>query len=357
MNLRQLSEFLGLSQTTVSRALNGYPEVSERTRKRVREAARTHGYLPSRPARILATGRSRTIGHVVPLSAHAMIDPHFSDFIAGAGEVYAAHGYDMLISVAREGEENRLYEAMASTGKVDGVIVHGPKVEEPRIELLKSLRIPFIVHGRAGDPASGYAWLDVDNHRSFARATQFLADLGHRRIALLNGVEAMNFANRRREGYLDGLRSRGIPTDLAIMFSDEMLVPNGYRRTRALLEMDSPPTALLVSSILLALGAWRALAECGIELGSQMSLITYDDQLSFLQSDTAIPIFTSTRSSILKAGRRCAELLIGQIEAAGSRPPEELWETELVVGGSTGPPMSEEAGPDFAGAGNRSRKV
>ena len=94
MNLRELSEILGLSQTTVSRALNGYPEVAEETRRRVQEAAVAHNYHPNIRARSLAIGRSMTIGHVIPVSKkHEMVNPIFSDFVAGAGETYSAAGY------------------------------------------------------------------------------------------------------------------------------------------------------------------------------------------------------------------------------------------------------------------------
>ena len=100
MNLRELAESLGLSQTTVSRALNGYPEVREQTRARVLAAARAANYTPNTRARRLATGRAMTIGHVIPLSGRTeMVNPIFADFLAGAGEVYAREGYDMLLSV------------------------------------------------------------------------------------------------------------------------------------------------------------------------------------------------------------------------------------------------------------------
>jgi LacI family transcriptional regulator, galactose operon repressor len=337
IKLKQLAQKLGLSQTTVSRALNGYPEVSEKTRRRVQDAAREHGYLPSHSARLLALGRSRTIGHVVPLSLHAMINPHFSDFISGAGSIYARHGYDMLISVVAEEEEQRLYEAMASSSRVDAVIVHGPRVDEPRIELLQALKIPFLVHGRSGREQADYAWLDIDNRRSFCRATRFLTDLGHRRIALLNGREHMNFAYRRRLGFLDGLARQSIDADEDIMFRDEMLETNGYRRMKALLARDEVPTAVLTSSVLLAMGAWRAVLERGLVLGEDISIMTHDDKLSFLHDESAVPLFTAMRSSILKAGQRCAELVIDMIEHPERALPKELWECELVVGSSTGP--------------------
>jgi LacI family transcriptional regulator len=337
VRLKELAHTLGLSPTTVSRALNGYPEVSEKTRARVVAAARAHAYRPSSFAKRLATGRAKAIGHVLPLARHMSIDPHFSDFIAGAGEAYAAAGYDMLISVISQASEFEHYRGMASAGNVDGVIVHAPKIVEPRIKLLQELELPFIVHGRADEPAAGYDWLDVNNRRCFVRATNFLTDLGHRRIALLNGLEELHFAWRRRAGYLDALKERAIPPDPAIMFSGEMSEPNGHAWAMQLLASANPPTAFLASSVLLAMGALRAVQEAGLKPGRDISIVTYDDRLSFLDNAGPVPIFTATRSSIRNAGKRCAELLIGRIEDPFGEPAGELWEAELVVGASTGP--------------------
>lgn len=337
MKLKQLSDLLGLSPTTVSRALNGYPEVSEKTRRRVVEAARAFSYQPSSSARRLATGKSLTISHVVPLGRHMMIDPHFADFIAGAGETYAREGYDMLITVVPEAEQERVYRNLVASGKADGVMLHGPKVAEPRIDLLRELGIPFIVHGRSNQDEGRYSWLDVNNRRCFRRATDFLLDLGHERIALFNGLEDMNFAARRHAGYLDAHGARDTKADPALVFHDEMTEPNGYLRARQMLALASRPTAFLTSSVLQAMGAVRAMQEAGLCPGHEVSIITHDDQLSFLQNPGSVPIFTSTRSSIREAGRRCAELIIALSDEPDSGPINELWEAELVVGASTGP--------------------
>lgn len=340
MNLKQLAQHLKLSPTTVSRALNGYPEVSEKTRERVRQAALIHDYHPSHHASSLAIGKSRAIGHVVPLSEHMMINPHFSDFMAGAGDAYAKAGFDMLLSVVPKSEEEAVYRRFAKDGRVDGVIVHGPLVDDPRIELLQSLGLPFVVHGRTLDDESTYSWMDVNNFRAFERATQFLLDLGHQKVALINGFEYMNFAARRRDGYLKALRNARIPDDPELRFSGEMVEPQGYEAMQALIAADKVPTALLLSSILPALGAVRAMRENGMVPGRDISLIVYDDQLSFLQNSGDIPMFTSLRSSIQNAGRAVAQMLIDMINSADTRPRNLLWEAELVLGSSTAPPRS-----------------
>ena len=342
MNLRELSEQLGLSQTTVSRALNGYPEVSEATRKRVQDFAERHNYRPSQKAQSLATGRSMQIGHVIPFSTqHEMVNVVFSDFIAGAGEVYSRHGYDMRLSVVNDQDEVQAYSELAQKGAVDGVIVHGPTPNDPRIALLQKLDMPFFVHGRATDVGTDYNYLDVNNTRAFGRATEFLLDLGHRRIALINGLERMDFARRRREGYEDALRAAGIAPDPAIMRSDEMTEPYGHAATKALLAIDDAPTAFIASSIISALGVRRAVEERGLTVGKDVSIICFDDAISYMPNGAGEPIFTATRSSVRDAGRRCAELLIGLIKDPNAGPVAELWEAELVVGQSTGPaPLS-----------------
>jgi LacI family transcriptional regulator len=338
MNLRDLSNLLGLSQTTVSRALNGYPEVKEATRKRVAEAALAHNYHPNTRAKSLATGRTMSIGHVIPLSSqHEMVNCVFSDFIAGAGESYARNGYDMRVSVVDDANEAEAYERLASTGKVDGVIVHGPRLDDERIPLLHNLGLPFVVHGRSSNCMTPYSWLDVNNRSAFRRATDFLLDLGHKRIGLINGIEEMDFAMRRRDGYRAALEARGISIDPKLTHAFEMTEPFGYAKTCEMLDSDAPPSAIIASSLIPALGVRRAVEERGLTIGKDVSIICFDDALSYLPNGAGSPIFTATRSSVRDAGRRCGEMLMDQIEGRTTGPIHELWEAELVVGGSTGP--------------------
>lgn len=337
MNLKELSRKLGVSQTTVSRALNGYPEVNEETRARIIAAAERYNYRPNTRAKSLATGRSMAIGHVIPLSArHEMVNPVFGDFIAGAGEAYAREGYDMVLSVVREEEELQAYHDIASRRSVDGVIVHAPRLNDPRPSLLRKLEIPFLVHGRMPEPAADYAWLDMDNIRAFRRATEFLLDLGHQKIAFINGHESMDFARRRRIGFEEGLRAHGISVEPSLMTSGEMTETFGYQSTKRFLSLNKAPTAILVSSILLALGVQRAISEAGLQMGKDISVVTHDDALSYLQNGGVVPLFTSTRSSVREAGRRCAELLIERVNSPVDHLVQELWEAELILGQSTG---------------------
>jgi LacI family transcriptional regulator len=293
-------------------------------------------YQPNSNARRLATGKSHTIGHVVPLSHHDMINPHFSDFIAGAGEIYNRHGYDMLISVVNAGAEKPVYEALRRNRRVDGVIVHGPRVDDERIDLLRKLKLPFVVHGRTNDPEDSYSWVDVNNRRAFHSAARHLLEAGHRRIALINGWEYMTFAAKRRDGLEKAMREYGAEPDPRIMISSEMIEPVGHDAMKRFLDLDDPPTAVLCSSVLNAMGAMRAIHEHGCRPGHDVSLIAYDDCLSFLPTTGERPAITVLRSSIRLAGMHCAEMLIDLIEK-NSGPNNLLLEAEFIVGASTGP--------------------
>lgn len=338
MNLKELASRLGLSPTTVSRALNGYPEVNESTRERVMAAAKRHNYHPNTRAIRLATGRAMAIGHVIPVATrHEIVNPVFADFIAGAGETYSRNDYDMVLSVVPDEQEESAYRGMKSKGNVDGVIVHAPKMNDPRIALLHDIGLPFVVHGRATGSTLPYSWLDVNNRRAFQRAAEFLLDLGHSRIALVNGLEFMDFAVRRRTGYIDALSARGIAPDPVLMSSDEMTEIAGYRAARKLLALPKPPTAYLVASMISGMGVRRALEEMGQQMGRDVSVIIHDDDLSYMKNGEDVPIFTATRSSVRDAGRFAAEMLLEMIATQTSDPQQRLLEAELIIGQSTGP--------------------
>lgn len=336
MNLKELAQHLNLSPTTVSRALDGYPEVGAETKRRVAEEARRLGYQPNPHARRLATGRSHAIGHVFPTDRSLMIDPLFSDFVSGAADVYSAHGFEVMLHAGGNEDELAVYRRYAQGGAVDGVVVLGPRVNDTRIALLNSLKLPFIVHGRLDEYEDGYAWLDIDNRGAFQKATKLLTDLGHRRIGLINGAEDMTFALHRRQGYERALSNKSINIDPLITSSGPMTEENGYRQSKRILQLSNRPTALLLSSMLLVSGAMRAFNEMGLQIGKDISLIAHDDGLPFLNADGLVPSLTTTRSSIRAAGSRVAELLLSTITDPETEQPHELWNVDLIVRGSTG---------------------
>jgi len=338
MNLKELAQKLGLSPTTVSRALNGYPEVNEATRERVIAAAKENNYLPNSRAIRLATGRAMAVGHVIPIAnQHEIVNPIFADFIAGSGETYSRNDYDMLLSVVPDEDEAQTYRNLKVKGSVDGFIVHGPRENDPRIPLLREIGLPFVVHGRATGATEAYSWLDVNNRRAIQQATEYLLDLGHRRVALVNGLEFMDFAIRRRRGYLDALAACGLAPEPALMASGEMTEVAGFRAARAMLALADPPTAFVAVSMLSGMGVRRAIESAGLKLGQDVSVVIFDDDLSYMKNGEDRPIFTAMRSSVREAGRLAAEMLLHRIAHPDTGPVQQLLEAELVVGLSTGP--------------------
>lgn len=331
MNLKQLSHMLNLSQTTVSRALNGYPEVSEETRRRVADAAKRHGYRPNPSARRLATGKTGMIGYVLPTGSTVDIDPHFVEFLSGLGDYARAHDLDLVLSPADADNEETTYRRVAANKQVDAVYVSSPLPRDKRIKLLGQLGMTFIVHGRSEGQDFDYPFMDIDNEGAFHDATRLLIQLGHRRIGLINGDDTQTFAIFRERGMRRALGLAGLELPPALVASAAMTEENGYRATRRLLERDERPTAIVCSSLIMTLGVMRALGDLGLKVPGDISLVAHDDVFPWLRPEHfAVPLST-TRSSIRAAGARIAERLAARMSGIEVDPRGEVWPVDLVV--------------------------
>lgn len=335
MNLKELANNLGLSQTTVSRALNGYPEVNAATRARVNEAASRLGYRPNANARRLATGKAGALGIVY--AASQAFGPHTSEFLGGLGSRLVREEVDILVSTVDTAEEElAVYRRAAASKKVDAVIVHSPRPHDKRIELLQELGLPFIVHGRSETNAP-VAWLDIDNEGMTEQATAHLIGLGHKRIGIINGPRGHTFVSDRNTGFRRAMEAHGLTVDPHLVaygiFSDE----TGYRLAQAMLERTPRPTALIAGSMMSALGVFRAIRAAGLALGRDVSMIAHDDVFPYLNADTMVPSVSTTRSSIRAAGVRIADLALEILAGKRCEEVHELWPVELVLRESTGP--------------------
>ncbi|MBE7732486.1 LacI family DNA-binding transcriptional regulator [Devosia faecipullorum] len=335
MRLKDLAEHLGLSQTTVSRALNNYPEVNEVTRRRVAEAADSLGYRPNASALRLATGRAGAIGLV--LRGADELGPHMSEFLSGFGSYMANREIDVLVTtVASQQEELAAYRRLAASQKVDAVVLHSPTLRDERAELLLDLKMPFVLHGRT-DIGRPLAWLDIDNTGALERATSHLLDLGHKRIALFNGHKGQTFSEHRELGYLAALSSRGVAFDRKLIVNSAFTDEIAFRMAQSMLELRARPTAFLAGSMMTALGIFRAIRQAGLELGSDISMIAHDDVFPYLNADNMYPTMSTTRSSMRHAGTRIAELVIQVLSGKPVGDVHELWPVELVLRQSSGP--------------------
>jgi LacI family transcriptional regulator len=336
MNLKELSRHLGLSQSTVSRALNGYRDVSADTRERVLEAARRFGYSPNVNAHRLATGQAGAIGIVFPSGNDPLLDPLFTDFLSGLTNSAARRQMDVLVSASFDSAEAS-YRRLAQRRSVDAVVLSGPLVADPRVPLLDKLGIPYVVHGRTRAPHP-YAFLDIDNEGAFRQATELLIGLGHRRIGLVNGDLRQSFAVDREAGWRSALLAAGLEAPDALNDSDVMTDEAGYRLTAGMLSSETPPTAVICSSIFSAMGACRAIRDRGLAIGSDISVIAHDDGISSIRPETHNPPLTTTFSSIHKAGERIAEMVADLLGGKVASASQEVWPVDLIFRDSTRPP-------------------
>lgn len=336
MNLKQLSHMLQLSQTTVSRALNGYPEVSEDTRRRVMDAAKRHGYRPNPSARRLATGKAGMIGYVMPTGASVDMDPHFVEFLSGLGDYARSHDLDLVLSPTDADDEETTYRRIVANQQVDAVYVSSPRPSDRRIALLNQLGMPFIVHGRSEGLDFDYPHLDIDNEGGFQEATRLLVQLGHRRVALINGDDSQTFAIHRERGTRKALAAGGLALPPGAIRSVAMTEENGYRAARSVLEGTDAPTALLCSSLIMALGVVRAVRDLGLSVPQDVSLIAHDDVFPWLKPENFSVPLSTTRSSIRAAGARVAERLAERLSGLDGSPRGEVWPIDLVVRASIG---------------------
>ncbi len=174
--------------------------------------------------------------------------------------------------------------------------------------------------------------------RSFA-AAKLLTDLGHRRIALLNGERRFNFAADRARGFQRALSARGIVPRDDLVWEGAMVESDGFAAARAMLSRapGERPTAFLCASIGLALGVRRACLAAGLKVGKDVALIAHDDRLHEMGAENFDPPLTATQSSIGEAGRRVVELCIGMLRNPDAALPQEVWPVDLVVRQSTMP--------------------
>jgi LacI family transcriptional regulator len=345
VNLKQLAGMLSLSQTTVSRALNGYPEVAEETRRRVIAAAKRHGYRPNPSARRLATGKAGMIGYVMPTGASVDIDPHFVEFLSGLGDYARSHELDLTLSPTTIEDEETTYRRVVANKQVDAVYVSAPLEKDRRIGLLESYGFPYIVHGRSEGLEFDYPFIDIDNEGAFHDAARLMAQFGHSRVALVNGDASQTFAIHRERGVRRALAGAGLRLAERDLHSVAMTEENGYRAARALLDRDDRPTAILCSSLHLALGIVRATRDLDLSVPGDVSLIAHDDVFPFLKPEGFPVALTTTRSPIRAAGARVAERLAARIAGIENEPRGEVWRVDLIMRGSVAPaPALEKAG-------------
>lgn len=334
VGLKFLANELGVSEATVSRALNDYPDISHSTRNRVRELADKYNYKANQTARRLATGVAEAVAYLMPADSNAIAEPFVAQLLKGLGESLSNRGWDLLVVQAGSREaEAETVEKLSTSGRVSGVVISRPYKDDRRIALLKQNNMPFIVHGRSVDHAD-YAWFDVDSEAAFRDAVTHLAALGHSRIGFVSAPIEFNFAQMRLDGYKAGLAANGLTFDPALVDFAELSDIAGEQASIALFETTTPPTALLCATDTQALGALAAIRSMGLTPGRDVSVIGYDG-LDFGRHTN--PPLTTMAQPQSHSGREMCDMLLAIIDGGNPVDYQELRRAKLVRRLSDGP--------------------
>ncbi|HTN62501.1 MAG TPA: LacI family DNA-binding transcriptional regulator, partial [Devosia sp.] len=218
IGIKSLAQHLNVSIGTVSRALNGRPDVNEETRKRVLEAAEALGYVPNQSGRSLRQGTTNAIGLMIesgPETA-ANSDNFFLGVIDGLQSSLSRHGLDLVVLPCADEEPHAYLERIAARRLVDGMIISATQRTDRRIDFLTKAKIPFIALGRSSSGES-HPWIDLDFAGVAMRAVDRLVANGHRRIAVGIPSNDINLGFVFHDGYKAALEKHGIPLDQSLV--------------------------------------------------------------------------------------------------------------------------------------------
>ncbi len=344
--LKDISSELGLSVATVSRALNGFPEVNTTTRERVQAAADRLGYRPNRVAQRLVTGRSGMVGMIVKINADMTADQTFFEILTGLTAALDARDVDLVLAVDQHDNPVRPYERMLERNMLDGFILNAPVPDDARVSFLRKRGVPFVMHGQSTlDP--DYPFFGIDNAGVSAEAVNLLAALGHRRIALLNGNAHYSYAVDRLQGFAEATIAAGIAVPDQFVAQQSPSEGFGYTQGLAMLSgrLGARPTAIVCASTLIAAGVMKAARDMGLNVPADLSVVAHDDALPQLRAINFEPALTVTRAPLRDACIPLANHLIDHIDGADPRTLQTLVKAELIARGSTGPVPEGEKTP------------
>lgn len=304
MSLKTLAQSLGLSITTVSRALDGYADVAPGTRERVRAAADAMGYRPNAAARRLRRGAAEVVMLVLPTLPGRFDEPLYIELMGAMGGLFAAEGFDLTLLAAPPGvEEIKTYRRIVEERRADGLVVVRTRRDDVRIRYLLQAGLPFVAMGRSDVPGC-YPSVDGDGMSAFRDATRRLLALGHRRIAHVAAPSAFAFAGYRRTGYEAAMAEARLPPVCVEASADEA---GAHLAALGLLGRSSPPTAILCATDRMAFGVLRAAREYGLEVPRHLSVVGHDNVPAAAFAD---PALTTMELPLAEAGAQVTVVFI-----------------------------------------------
>jgi LacI family transcriptional regulator len=332
LTLETIAQLAGVSRSTVSRVVNNQSGVREEVRGRVWQVIEDTGYRPNIAARALASNRSGIISLVIPHAFYTLFsDPYFPRLTQGI--TIACNSNDLSLTLFLfhdEKEEARLTARIASTSLFDGVIMASSQYGDPLIPHLIENDVPLVVVGRQ-DRYPQVSYIDADNLNGAYAATSHLLRLGYQRIGHISGPLNMVAGEDRLAGYCKALTERGRTRDMELVSEGDFSEAGGYMAMKRLLP--ARPDAVFAASDQLALGAWRAIREAGLEVPGDIALVGFDD---LLPSRGDRPQLTTIRQPIVRMGQEAVNVLLDVIKNGPAPQRRVVFDTELVIRESCG---------------------
>lgn len=321
----------GVSASTVSRSLRGMPNVARSTRERVERVADALGYVASPAASGLASGRTTTIGVVVPFLSRW----YFMRVVEGVEQTLRANGYDLLLSNFGNAEGRAgFFQRQPFSRKVDGVILIDVALQPDEQAQLQVLGVPITVV--AGE-ALGVGSVGIDELHSVRMAVQHLAHLGHEQIGMICGEPepGLGFAipGHRRDAFLQAVAEAGLESDPEWMVTAAWGLEGGATAAQNLLAARRLPTAIFAESDEIAFGALRTLRLAGLDVPGRMSVVGFDDH-----DMASVVNLTTISQPVDQIGAAAATLLLEALAGRGDPFARVVVPTRLIVRGSTAPP-------------------
>ncbi|MBN1218684.1 MAG: LacI family DNA-binding transcriptional regulator [Anaerolineae bacterium] len=333
ITLKDIARRVGKSVTTVSRALAGYDDVSQITREEVRRVAQELGYEPNITARQLQKRRTDTLALILPTFDPRFSDPFFSEFLAGVGNEAAREGFDLLVSTHAPGnKEDEAYLKYIRSRRVDGFVIVRTRRQDARIATLLENNYPFAVFGRT-ENSNDFPLVDVDSEAGIGMVVNHLIELGHTRLAFIAAPPNLMLSHYRLKGFINTLALHGLPVDPDLIIEGDLTQRAGREAGKHLLEIANPPTAIVASNDLMALGATATAQELGLVVGQDISITGFDD---IPLAEHAHPPLTTINQPIYDIGTIVCQMLTKVIRGEALPTPQIILQPSLVVRRSSG---------------------
>jgi DNA-binding LacI/PurR family transcriptional regulator len=317
----------GVSTATVSRALNGTGQVTPSTRAAIEAAVEELGYRPNTIARSLVTKSTQTIAFLLP----DITNPFYAALVHGIQQYAIAHDFTMLLCTTEGSpEREEQYLELLRSKQVDGALVDGLLLPPERIARFVKDGFPIVCLDR-DIAARSVPLVQVDNRLGGRLATEHLIGLGHRTIAHVTGAQALRISEDRFAGFREAHQAHGLEPSRLVAegrFTEE----GGYEAAKALMRWRLDFTAVFAANDLSAIGVLHALAEAGLRVPDDVSVVGFDD---LRLSAFTTPPLTTIRQPAAQIAERATEMLIGLTRGKRVRRLRHLLEPELVVRRST----------------------